>query len=151
MAVVFFVKLIILISFVKKILKFKNKLLTHSEFNDIVTGTKNKYACWSKEESVAKKYLTEGSNLICISSYTDLKEGTLVRNYLHVGFYKKLEEFFLINHNTNSNIYFFFIPTDTFTNKDINNIILDIKDMCDKHEATSLESYNHKMEIKLCD
>ena len=132
-------------------MKFKNEPLTPNEFNDIVTGTNNKYACWCKEETTAKKYLTEGSNLICITSYIDLKEGTPVRNYLHVGFYKTLEEFFLRNSSSHSNVYFFFIPTDTLTNKDINNIILDIKQMYDKHEAISLESYSHKLEIKLCD
>ena len=127
-------------------MKFKNETLTSKDFNDTVTGLTNKYSCWSKEEVTAKKYLTEGQNLICIACFKDLHEGDIIRKYTHVGFYKTLEDFFLESFSHNSNVHFFFIPTDNLTKKDINNIILDIKN---KYEITSLEIHNRKMEIKL--
>jgi hypothetical protein len=117
-------------------MKFKNEILTSADFDSVVTGLTNKYSCWSKEETTAKKYLTEGENLICIASFKDLHEGNIIRKYTHIGFYKTLEDFFLENFNSNSNIHFFFIPTDNLTNKEINNIILDVQN---QNNETPLE------------
>jgi len=106
---------------------FQNKPLTTSDFNEQVSGIKNFYKCWSKDVKTARKELTNGKNLICLTSVILLRGEELVRDYIYIGFHKTLEDFFTVEYDDYQIRYFFFIPVGNLTEGNINDIILDIK------------------------
>ena len=103
-------------------LYYRGNLITENQYDDIITGVKNKYSFYTLTESIDLSDL-KGNDIICSASYLTSPG---IRKYHFIDFYENIDSFFSLLRSENLRVnYYYFKAVDN--KEDAEAIIADIK------------------------
>lgn len=102
--------------------------LTKKDFNDVVSGVKREYPCYTMTGRPFKYNDISGRNSICLISYQFLKDEILCRKYIHIGYYNNIEHLQDVDLSEICIPEYHIIPVNLYPEEVIESIIQDIKE-----------------------